>query len=82
MKCPYCNTEMKKGYLQSAQAMHWGEKKKKLFICADLDKDIEVASLDWNGCSTDAWVCVQCKKLVVDLEDKLWGKEWIENEDC
>ena len=30
MKCPYCNEEMKKGYIQSARQMFWGEKKHRM----------------------------------------------------
>ncbi len=68
MICPYCNMNMKKGYLQSARPSLWSDKKKDLFFTVDKSYDIKVTKGYWTGCYADAWVCRRCKKMIVDLD--------------
>lgn len=60
MKCPYCNTEMAEGYLQSGRDIIWGENKHKIFFEAG-DHDITLAR-GLNGAITEASSVLPVKK--------------------
>ncbi|MBO5969047.1 MAG: hypothetical protein J6S14_11185 [Clostridia bacterium] len=68
MKCPYCNKEMKKGYVQSARPIIWGLYKKKLLFSATQSTDFTVSNGYWNGCFAEAYHCPKCKKIIISTE--------------
>ena len=68
MKCPYCNIEMEKGYIQCRDGVTWTPKKQLLSSLSVLGKNsIQIA----NGASDDyktvyAYNCHECKKIVIE----------------
>ena len=69
MKCPYCGSEMERGYLRSSHGFVWG-KEKELGIQKNTIK-LAGPFLKgmFKGFYAKAQHCVVCKKLIVDLED-------------
>ncbi len=65
MKCPCCGDEMEKGYLQAGQILLWARKKHKISLLPR-DGDVLIDKNYWSGVSPEAYICKQCKKLVVD----------------
>ena len=68
MKCPYCNKEMKSGYLQTARDLYWTEKPKKVLMIANLDDDILIGKTTFGGVLAEVDMCPNCKKIVIDIE--------------
>lgn len=60
MKCPYCNSEMEKGYIQSNDGLGWNRKKRLLAIFS-----ASVADQELGRCLT-AYRCEACEKIVID----------------
>ena len=68
MKCPYCNEEMKSGYLQTARDLYWTEKPKKVLMIANLEDDILIGKTTFGGVLAEVDMCPNCKKIVIDIE--------------
>ncbi len=69
MKCPFCEKDMEKGFLQSGNLMVWVKKKHMVSL---LPKEGEVV-LDRNyltGAAVPAWICRPCRKIVAEYEEK------------
>lgn len=66
MICPYCQKEMKQGYLKSAKPISWSiEKKLKLFASK---KELEIYEPDgWDGYFKQAFYCEACQKMLIDI---------------
>ena len=69
MTCPYCGKEMRKGFLQAARCVFWGEKKHKLSFLPSRE-DVEVAQGTVNGAFAEAYFCDSCGKVIVDISKK------------
>ena len=73
MKCPYCNEEMEKGLIQSAQEISWlkGEKKH-LFLTSDFHEGSVVLSKKSfiKGSAVTAFLCRDCRKVIIDFSDE------------
>lgn len=73
MKCPYCNKEMEKGLIQSAQEISWlkGEKKH-LLLTSDLHEGSVVLSKKSfiKGSAVTAFLCRDCQKVVIDFSNE------------
>lgn len=72
MICPYCNSEMKKGIIQSPQEINWTNgDKRKMFGRAAFHKDSVVLSKMsfFKGSACVAYNCASCKKIVIDYAD-------------
>lgn len=67
MNCPYCNSEMEKGYLQSPRPVFWSRKSKNLFTAAG-SGDIRLTKWGWNCYNDKAYVCKGCGKMIIDLK--------------
>lgn len=69
MKCPYCDSEMERGFLQGPKGVFWSDKARRLdFYPRELRGDIVIAG-EWERSSgDDAWLCRKCGKLVVDVK--------------
>ena len=69
MLCPWCNTEMERGLIQSPHEIGWipGDKKR-FFARPELYEDAVVLSeLNFfKGSAVTAWLCRGCQKVVVD----------------
>lgn len=65
MKCPYCNNEMDKGYIQSRDDLYWTEKTRLLSALPPLRGE-------WTSIENPAvcYRCIECKKLVIDYGEK------------
>lgn len=69
MNCPYCNEEMKKGLIQSARPIFWGEKKHKISFKVRGRKEFSISDGFWNGATAEAYHCLKCKKVIIDMEE-------------
>lgn len=72
MKCPYCNTEMELGYIQSRDGVSWSNKKSKVAAIASLSLNaISLASGGgiFSGASAVAYNCRKCKKIIIDYRE-------------
>lgn len=67
MKCPYCNEEMRKGYIQSAREIFWGQEKHIIFFTPHSDDEFAISNGFLNGSTTESYYCIKCKKLIVQL---------------
>lgn len=67
MKCPYCNEEMRKGYIQSARPIFWGEKKHKISFVPNSDEEFTISGGFLTGGTTESYYCIKCKKLILQL---------------
>ncbi|SHE33593.1 hypothetical protein SAMN02745249_00236 [Atopostipes suicloacalis DSM 15692] len=66
MKCPYCEEEMDKGFVQSARNIFWSTEEKKLVFAPGKSDDIPIAS-GFNGATKESYFCKNCKKIIIDL---------------
>ena len=67
-KCPYCQKQMKSGYVQSSHQIYFNEGKRRVFASGDLkSKCISQFSL-MKAPAVKAYCCEDCKKIVLDLE--------------
>lgn len=64
MKCPYCNEEMRTGYIQGAQGIIFSERKKVLFIVKNPFNDKDKNILEGVFCASPAFYCDACDCLV------------------
>lgn len=62
MKCPYCNKEMEKGYIQSRDGLAWNSKKR---ILAGFSAWFAEQPLEYE---LIAYRCKDCKKIIIDYE--------------
>lgn len=70
MNCPYCNQEMKQGFLKSSHHMYWGENKALGFLEDEVMlTEVSLESI-FRGNFVESHYCSSCKKIVVSLEDK------------
>ncbi len=70
MLCPFCNSQMEKGFLQSGSIMVWVTKKHHLSL---LPKEGEIL-LDrkyLTNCAVPSWNCRNCRKIITGYEEKL-----------
>ena len=71
MKCPYCEKEMEKGYIQCRDGVTWTPKKQLVSALSILGKD--AVSL-FNGAADNssavyAYKCSKCKKVLIDYSE-------------
>lgn len=70
MNCPYCDAQMQKGYIRSAQVMHWGKHKE---LTPDA-QDIRLTKYFWKGFFHGFFVrahhCPNCNKLLIALDEQ------------
>lgn len=66
MKCPYCNEEMKRGYIQSASPIFWGEEKHKIFMVESREGEFRLSEGVLKGSFAIAFHCKTCKKIIMN----------------
>jgi len=71
MKCPYCNEEMKSGYLQSSRPFFWGKNKTTTGIFLPVEEsDVKVSKGFVFGCFAPSDYCPACKKIITSVPEK------------
>ena len=69
MKCPYCNNEMQKGYVQCRDGVTWTPKKQLVASLASLSAGAIRIGKD-SGLSpnsvAEAYHCEACKKVIIE----------------
>ena len=70
MKCPFCDSEMEKGYVQANRGMAW-TKKIHLFDLVSPNKGEIIFHIKNAFCKAyfDAYICKTCKKILVDYSN-------------
>lgn len=68
--CPFCESEMKKGFIQSGTRLAWVPKVSKLSAEPSLTKGSVLLSEQsrFSINYVDAFLCESCKKVVIDYE--------------
>ena len=69
MRCPYCNEKMRRGYIQSARQIFWGEKKHKISFTPSRDGEINISDGLLCGATAEASYCEKCKKFIIELQE-------------
>ena len=67
MKCPYCDNEMIKGYLNCGAAI-WSERKHKISLLPD-GKEKYALKLNTPLVSpnhVESFICPECKNIIID----------------
>ena len=68
MKCPYCNLEMKKGYIESSHPLAWTPRKLKLFTFNAFYAEDSCVLADIGGITAAcaiAYNCEKCKTVII-----------------
>ena len=71
IRCPICNQEMEKGFLQGQERIGW-VKKKHLFSILPKEGEVLLENNFMKQFLLTAYICKDCKKIVVDYSDKEW----------
>ena len=69
MKCPYCNNEMQKGYIQCRDGLHWTPKKQKIAALSGLGTGAVLFGNEESfvpNTTALAYHCESCKKIIID----------------
>ena len=69
MRCPFCDGEMEKGFLQSGSMMVW-VKKKHYWSLYPKGDEILVDKNYLTGCAVPAWICKKCKKIMLEYAEQ------------
>ncbi len=65
MKCPYCNSEMEEGMLQSPRYLLWVKTKHSLSYHPK-SGEVLLGEKTIGDVTARAWVCKQCQKIIAD----------------
>lgn len=67
MKCPYCQKEMEKGFIQCRDGLHWTPKKQLIAALSEFGKDsISLENGVGNNRAVYAYHCADCQKVIID----------------
>ena len=72
MKCPYCDEEMKLGYIQCRDGVIWDKKKRIVAALPSFRSEsffLGSGAGPLSGSSVLAYNCEKCKKIVIDYGD-------------
>lgn len=68
VRCPYCGSEMQKGNLTAGgRRIFWSKRQMRLTSFAKMG-DIPLAPDYWHGAVENAYVCLDCKRVIVDIQ--------------
>lgn len=74
MNCPYCNSEMKHGYISAYNRLCWtpeGETARGATKWARSQNSVMLAEYYFFGAATvNSYHCAMCKKIIIDLLDE------------
>ena len=70
MKCPFCNSEMLHGYLNSGAAI-WSERKHKISMLPDGKENyaLKLGTPLMSPHHVESYCCPKCKKIIIDSSD-------------
>ena len=71
MKCPYCNSEMEKGYIGQSELfvpITWVSDNVKEVAILPIRKTIKLTAT-FKGCKITTYYCENCKKFIIDEND-------------
>ena len=66
MKCPYCETEMERGVVQSARQMFFTKEPHSVLFVARKNKDVVISHDNFTCPSCYAYICRACKKVIIE----------------
>ena len=67
MKCPYCQKEMEKGYIQCRDGVHWTPKKQLVAALSEFGKgSVSLENGVGNNRTVYAYKCGECQKVIID----------------
>ncbi len=73
MNCPFCNSPMEKGLLQSGNLIVW-VKKKHLLSLNPREGEVILDRNYLTGASVPARICKKCKKVIADYSENSEGE--------
>ena len=73
MMCPFCNSPMEKGLLQSGSLIVW-VKKKHLLSLLPKEGEVLLGSNFVSSPTVPAHICKKCKKIICDYSDSIEGE--------
>ena len=70
MICPYCQTEMVKGYIQCRDGVFWTPERALISALSGIKKGaVSLRNDPEHGNSTSvAYLCKNCKKVIIDVK--------------
>ena len=72
MKCPTCGQEMEEGVVQSAREIYFTVEPNLFFFRVKKEKgDILLSSHNWTRPTCIAYLCRNCKKVVINYAEKI-----------
>ncbi len=69
MLCPFCQSEMEKGFLQGGSILVWVKKKHHLSLLPGEGDVLLDRKYLTNPC-VPSWVCRQCRKVITEYEEQ------------
>lgn len=75
MKCPYCHEDMELGYIQCRDGVSWSKEKRAIAAIKLLNTSrnpsirLATSSGPFAGAAVEAYVCRNCKKIIIDYSD-------------
>lgn len=66
MKCPYCNSEMIEGYVQSSEHMYFNKGSKARFFASGDLKSKSLTKISLRAPSIKGYMCENCGKIILD----------------
>ena len=69
MLCPFCQKEMKLGYIQCRDGLYWSQKKRLAAPLPPWDEnavDVAPGEHAFNGVAAKAYLCSECQKVIID----------------
>ena len=72
MKCPYCDNEMQKGYIQCRDGVYWTPIKQWVSALSSMAKGAIAIGTDdklMPKSSAEAYHCETCKKVIIDYSE-------------
>lgn len=70
MKCPFCNTEMLHGYLNSGAAI-WSERRHKISMLPDGKEKyaLKLGTPLMSPHHVESYCCPECKRIIIDSSE-------------
>ena len=72
MNCPYCNDEMREGYVQGARGVIFSEYEKLLFVVKNPFSKSDIRITDAFEYTSPAFYCDKCECMI-------WKKHYADN---
>ena len=71
MKCPYCNKEMEKGYIQSKHGLGWNRKKRVLAVSSD---GLQINHWNMKALLIDVGIVRRLSLIIISRKNKIFHK--------